>query len=282
MRLFLLLLPVVISFSYCRIEPETDATQRWMLLESIIRKFVGNQASISIFDIDNTDILSRRKSVLHRIINAITPVYVYKGLNESLARKITDMGDELEVPSTSKSYVVMSASTNLVARKLKCFASINTNGKWIFTLVLVDSADVDALLIKAWNEFKMANIFVIFSDIQSNLFVKSFNPFRLRENQHGTFFNEAVNMETLSKILRKVDGIYDKKVRNLQNYPLKATMFKETSDQNEILDMEMKKIFEKILNTNFTIFQPSDYKYHGTRLPNGTFTGEIEALKTPR
>lgn len=274
MRLFFLLLPVYISFAYSGINPVLDSTYRWKLLESVIRGFIGNQASISVFDIDKDRSLDSRKDVLHQVLNAITPVFVYDGLDSILVEEISDMGGELENPLKAKSYVAMSASTALIDENLKHFARINTNGKWVFSLILVTSEEVEALLIKAWTTFRMANILAIYSDLVMDLFVKSYNPFQLKGEQHGVFFTESVNIETLLAINKELIGVFERKVSNLQQYPLKATKVPETSEQDVILDTEMKKIFEKILNTNFTIFESSEGKFQRTRFPNGSFIGE--------
>lgn len=243
------------------------------MLESILRKFIGNQASITVFDIDKDQDLLWRKSTLHRVLNKITPLLIYGGLNESLVETINDMGNELGLPSTSKSYYAISKSTELIKQNLILFSKVNANGKWIFSLIQVNADDIKSLLITAWINFKMANILIIFSDNKSTIFVMSYNPFCFKENQHGAFLTEEVNLETLPSILEKIERIFERKVRNLQNYPLKAFVLKSNSDQNKILDMEMRKVFEKTLKTKFTLFVPAN-----SRISNESFNGKIKFL----
>lgn len=271
----LLLSSILINFACCKIAPQNDLANRWILLEAVLRAFIGDdQASISVFDIDKDLLVDVRKDLFHKDLNSIRPVFVYDDLDSGLAEQITDMGGDLDNPLTSKSYAMMSTSTILIEENLKNCAKINTNAKWIFTLIEVTSSDVEALLIKAWQRFKMANILITYSDHDLNLFVKSYNPFKIKEDQHGAFWTEHIKDETMETIFKRLDRIFEKKVRNLQNYPLKAVRFPKISEQDEILDSDMKKIFETVLNTNFTVFETTEEKFVTTKYPNGSFTGK--------
>lgn len=274
MNLFSLLSPVLISYVYCSIKPTVDLSARWGLLRNVYEDFIGNeQASIAVFDIDTNKAADIRKDALHKVLNSIRPVLVYDDLNAEIAEEISDMGGDLDSPLTSKCYVAMSTSTALIEDNLKFSAKVNTNGKWIFTMIEVTSADVEALLIRAWSVYMMTNILITYSDLNSDLFVKSFNPFELNGKQHGKFYTQAVQDETLPEIRKELDNVFRRKVRNLQSYPLKATRFPEPSGQNAILDEEMQKIFKTMLNTNFTVFEANEGKFSRIKHPNGTFVG---------
>lgn len=248
------------------------------LLGKILEEFFLDQESVTIFNVDKSLYLREHESAVAEVIQKIAPVMIYDELWNELASRITDMGDELNVPSTTKSYFLTTASVSLTIKHLPLFAEINANGKWIFTTVELKQSEVESILATAWNQYKMANILAL-TFIDDKMSVVSFNPFETQNEKHGKFWYSEVNSESLLKILKKVSNIFDMKVKNLQTYFLKATKFLDISEHNKLLDAEMMKVFEKTLNTKFTFAVSRDGDYHGTRLSNGTFTGSIREVE---
>lgn len=271
------LIVLVIYFSkfvYCEIQNMSEPEHPDLIfLDNIMTKFLENQESVTFFDIDQSITLKIHTIMILKILQSILPVKVYGGLNKALAENIHDMGNELSIPSTTKSYFVISMSTDLFFDKLRLFSQVNTNGRWFFVLVNVEQTQVKSLLTSAWTAHKMANILVLYLDKQYKMFIESYNPFKIKDKQRGTFWNSVVNYQNIPAILKMVENIFETKVRDLQHYKLKAAYFSDISYLNSILDKQMMEVFEKTLNTKFTFVGPRDGRYLGTRQPNGSITG---------
>lgn len=258
---------------------EEEDQSLFNLTGKIIEAFFVDQESVTIFNVDKSLELREQESSVAKVIQGIAPVMIYDELCDELAVKISDMGEELDLPSTTKSYLLTTASIDLMTKYLPLFAKINTNGKWIFAMIDIKQSEIESILVKAWVEHHMANI-VVLMFFEDEMRVMSFNPFELHNNKHGTFWSPSeVTSENLSDILEKLEDIFDGKVRNLQNYQLFATRFLEISEHNKILDKEMMKVFETTLNTKFVLTSSLDGEYHGNRLDNGSFTGSIRMVE---
>lgn len=274
MKLSIIFVAIFCNYTSCSFVVESENSQKLVFIETILRRFLTHQSTISIFNVDNSLSLQKRESSVMRLVQSVAPVIVYDRLNEALVMKINDMGNEMNVPSTSKAYFILTTSHDVIKNHLELYSKINTNGKWIFLMIDVEALHVESLLITAWATHKMANILVLQSSSRSDLIVVSYNPFELKGNQYGTFWKSDVNEKTIGTVLERVGNIFRSKVRNLQNYPLKSSQFQDNSVQNQILDKEMVNVFQKVLNSKFTFIQPFHGQYHGTRLQNGSFTGK--------
>lgn len=242
------------------------------LFETILHAFLTKQDSITVFNVDQSLDSTTYDDLVLQMMQSIKPVRIFDGMNEEFVKKYNDMGDELNLPSDTKSYFVLSTTTELLRSNLHFFSRINANGKWIFVIVNVDPKSVELLLINAWNEHKMANILVIFSDSHSKVFIKDYNPFKLVDGQHGSFWTSEINEKYILYISKHIENIFEKKVTNLHNYPLKASFYHGQFDYNRKYDEEMSRIFEKVLNTQFSIVNPN---FGNSLSVDETFTGEL-------
>lgn len=251
---------------------EPDEIPNLALITSVITSFVAKQESVTVFDVDKSEKLFGRKSALYRTIHSSIPILIYDGLDETRASAINDMGGELEVPSITKSYFVISSSAKILEANLKHFATINTNGRWFFGLIGVEKSEVENVLRTCWTKHRMTNIVGMSLNPDKKINVQSYNPFNVVNNQ-GTFSSEELNIDSLPKILNSIENFLDQKVKMLKNYKFIATRFIDKSDHSLILDAEFMEVFQKILNVQFTIEPPSDGLFFGKRLRNGSFTG---------
>ncbi|CRL07718.1 CLUMA_CG020672, isoform A [Clunio marinus] len=238
-----------------------------------LKNYLVDQESLTIFDTGKSKNVFKYKSQFLSIFHSILPCITYRNLNDSLVRKISDMGNEISLPSTSKSYLALGSYS--ISSHLPLYAKINTNGKWIFLLIELKHIQVERILINAWTNHKMANILVFSLDKRLKLFVTSFNPFKKQGNDYGTFWSMQINNENLSMILKVVENIFENKISNLQDYPLKGVFFRE----DDCLDNIIVGIFQKALNVKYEIVLPRDGDTIGTRLPNGSFTGELKDIE---
>lgn len=246
------------------------------LVESIVRKHLSGHESVKVFDLDKTLSLDYEMQIL-RTLQSVTSVTIYEGINETLTESFNDMGDELNVPSTSESYFVLTTSSGLLVENLNLFSRINTNGKWIFTLIRVKLSEVDALLVSAWRDHKMANILVLFSDNEARFYIKSYNPFVMNRGTLGKFWTAEIKHDNIEMILKQIENIFEKKLTNLRDYQLTASIFFDTFKHNRMLDYVMLDVFEGSLKTKFIFAQTTDgSNSRGNQLPNGTFTGDFE------
>lgn len=241
--------------------------------KDIAKTFLSGQESVTVF-IANSLQETYSNGVL-KAVEAILPVLIYDQVDEVLVMKIHDMGDELNIPSMSKSYMVFSESTKWIVWKLNLFSRINTNGKWIFFLTNIEKREAEILLKKAFEKHKMMNILTIYVDTQSRVFTASYNPFKLdSQGNRGKMWSREVKIENLPKILEKVDKIYEKKVKALEGFELKVSTFNEPSKISEFQNEPMSDLVEKALNCKLKFVQTQDGTY-GTRLPNGSFSGQF-------
>lgn len=241
------------------------------LCKDIVETFFRGQTSVTVFKDRSSKHLFRSEVI--RLIQTIAPILVYDGISESLVERIHDMGDELNVPSVTKSYLAMSESADWISLNLNLFASVNTNGKWIFFLVNVEKSAAESLLKEAFEKHKMLNVLVIFVNQKSKVFVGSFNPFQLNgENRRGKIWLQEVKRENLSQISGKIERKFNKKFKNLQRFELKVSTFYEASKTSDIINEAIPELFKKTLNCKLKYFETSDGIY-GSRLPNGSFTG---------
>lgn len=246
------------------------------LVEHVLRKHLSGHESVKVFDLDKTLSLDYEMKML-QTLQSITSVTIYEGINEALVKSFNDMGDELNVPSTTESYFVLTTSSALLVENLHLFSQINTNGKWVLVLFHVKGREVNALLVSAWRDHKMANILVLFSDQEARFYIKSYNPFVMNRGSPGKFWTAEIKHETIEMILKQIENIFEKKVTNLQDYQLKASIFFDTFKHNRILDHVMLDVFEEVLKTKFSFVQTTDgSNSRGNQLPNGTFTGDIK------
>ncbi|CRL07721.1 CLUMA_CG020675, isoform A [Clunio marinus] len=121
----------------------------------------------------------------------------------------------------------------------------------------------------------MANILVFSLDKRLKLFVTSFNPFKKQGNNYGTFWSMQINKEKFSTILKAVENIFENKISNLQEYPLKGIFFRK----EDYLDEIMVDIFQKAFNVKYEIVLPRHGNFIGTRLANGSFNGLLEDIE---
>lgn len=234
--------------------------------KNIVESFLQGQDSVTVFKDDKSKDFYRSEII--KAIQTIVPVLVYDGINEDLADKIHDMGDELNVPSMTKSYLALSESSEWINLNLNLFSKVNTNGKWIFFLVNFEEDKAEILLENGFKKHKMMNILLFFIDRRANIFVASFNPF----DRLNKFWLMKVKFKNLPEILDKVKKVFEKKVENLNGFELKVSTFYEASKTSDILNEPIPELFKKALNCNFKFSETSDGIY-GSQLPNGSFTG---------
>lgn len=255
---------------------EHEQSVDWDLISDLLRAFVEEKEIVTVFDIDHSFDFTDYDfdDGVIQMIQAIASVKICEGINDEIVSKFHDMGEELNLPSTTKSYFAMSSSIKILHDDLHYFATINPNGKWIFMLVNVDHLDAENFLIKAWIKYKMANILVLLSEHNSTTFIKSYNPFGLNIGHYGTFWTSEINSENLKSIQEAVDGIFIRKITNLHKYPLKAAYFNDKFVHNRLLEEEMVNVFEKTLNGRFIFTERASTSKLGKRLANGSLTGE--------
>lgn len=275
MNSFFLVILILCCCVHCEtlVVAETQLHAKNKFMTDILKTFFLNQASVTVFNVDSSLSLPNYKDAMMQLVQSVAPFILYNRLDDELAAKITDMGDELSVPSTTKGYFIMNTCYVDIMHHLPLLSKINANGKWVVVLVNIEQRHVESFFINAWFSHKMANILVLLMNDLSSLVVISYNPFELVDNQYGSFWRSEVNDMSIESVLNNVDMIFERKVRNLQNYPFKAVQFNKNSIQNEIIDGIYLQIMQKILKSKFTFIQPRFEQYHGTRLPNGTFTG---------
>ncbi|CAO1426657.1 unnamed protein product [Diamesa serratosioi] len=140
----------------------------------------------------------------------------------------------------------------------------------------------------------MMNILVILVDLKQYKFtVISFNPFVLNnDDTRGQFWHMELNSDTIDDATRSIDGIFERKVKNLYGYPLNVIMFepevdsKPITDGNSVrykhLDGMIAQMFQSYLNCRINYLPPSDNTLAGIRYPNGSFTGVLLELEKGR
>lgn len=166
---------------------------------------------------------------LHRKL----PVIVYSKWNLQLVRQINDMGFELNSPSVTKGYLVVSQSSRLISKNLKLMSQINANGRWIFVIINAKISEIKSMLIDAWSDFKMINNLVLLIDWnQTQLTVISYNPFIA----HGKFWIENVSMKTIAVVSACTTNLLSKKIKDLQGFTLNFTMFDSESTATPVQD----------------------------------------------
>ncbi|CAO1436671.1 unnamed protein product [Diamesa hyperborea] len=197
------------------------------------------------------------------------------------------MGDELVSPSTTKGYVVITGSLIILNESVIRFARINTNGKWMMFLVDLEISKAKTLLKEAWTNYKMINILVILVDLKQYKFtVISYNPFILNDDEsRGQFWNLELNSATIEEAVKYIDGIYERKVKNLHGFSLNVIMFelevtsKPILDGNSVrykfLDGVLAQMFQSYLNCRINFMTPRDNTNAGIRYANGSFTGVL-------
>lgn len=239
----------------------------------IVELFLNDQSSVTIFNSMKAN--NFYDDSIIKAMETVLPALIYSSINESLADSINDMGDELNVPSNSKSYFGMTNSVEWIFDHLKHFARINTNGKWMFFVEKVKRTDIELLIVSAFKNHKMLNVLIIFVDLNLNIFVASYNPFELvSNNQRGEIWIKEVKQENLPEILPKIDKICEKKVENLHEFELSVSTFYEPSKMSKLTDEPIPFLFQKALNCKYRYFETAGNIY-GSRLPNGSLTGEM-------
>lgn len=243
------------------------------LCKDIAKTFLSGQESVTVFNANR--LRENYPNGVLKAIEAILPLLIYDEVDEVLVTKIHDMGDELNLPSMSKSYMVFSESTDWIALKLNLFSRINTNGKWIFFMSHIEKREAEILLKKAFEKHKMLNILTIYVDKQLRIFTASYNPFKLdNQGKRGKMWSREVKIENLSKVLEKVDKVFEKKVGDLQGFELKVSTFYEPSKISDFLNEPMPDLVEKALNCKLKFVRTEDGNF-GTRLANGSFSGQF-------
>lgn len=233
---------------------ESKSEINWGHVEKILRPLLKHQDSVTVFKVipDNSLKLFNNHGSALQMIQSLVPVKIFDSIDEIIVNKFHDMGDEYNSPSTIKSYFVLSTATEVLDQHLKFFSKINTNGKWIFVLIDVNPRLIESLLMEAWNVHKMTNILALFSDKHSKTFIKFYNPFKRSGSEFGSFWTSELNNETIS-MADEIKNMFERKVANLQNYPLKASIYPNKFQHNQILDDTMKEVFEKALNAQLML-----------------------------
>lgn len=264
----------VINTVFSAIYPESEPTfERMLAVRNIMVKCLTGKESITMLKVESLKNFSLQQNKMYQIVESIKPVYVFNSINETSVKTINDMGNELEVPLTTKSYFLMSENIHLMTRNMKFLSQLNTNGQWIFFLMNFRKSDVENVLKFAYSEYKMLNLLVFFLDLDSTIHVATYNPFKYNENNvRGEVFSLQVNLENLSNILINIENFFDKKVANLYGDSLNITYCPEISVMNTFLDNEMFDVFKRKLNCSLN-FVPTQDLVFGSRLPNGTLTG---------
>ncbi|CAO1425338.1 unnamed protein product, partial [Diamesa tonsa] len=133
----------------------------------------------------------------------------------------------------------------------------------------------------------MINILVILVDLRQYKFtVISYNPFILNDDEsRGQFWNLELNSATIEDAVKFIDGIYERKVKNLYGFPLNVIMFelevtsKPILDGNAVrykfLDGVLAQMFQSYLNCRINFMTPRDNTNAGIRYANGSFTGVL-------
>lgn len=241
--------------------------------KNILRTYLNDQSSVKVFNFEENE--SFQNDIIMKALQTVLPAVIFSEINENIVDKHNDMGDELNVPSTSKSYFAMASSMDKIYSKLHLLAQMNINGKWVFLFVKVTTKNAEEFIIATFKNYKMLNVLIFLIDDEQKVSVMSFNPFHLDSSgQRGEVWVDEVKLQNLPRILAKIDGMCEKKVQNLNGYELKVSTFYETSEISKIIDEQIPSLFKKSLNCKYKYFETQGNTY-GSRLPNGSFTGEI-------
>lgn len=246
-----------------------------------------------MFDIDKNKDLDCIKNEVIKSLHSTVSLIVYDGLHDTLVHEINDMGDELVSPSTTKGYVVITASLSILKQSVMWFENINSNGRWMIFLTDLELKDVKNFLKDAWTNNKMLNILIILIDIKQLKFnVISYNPFILNDNEkRGQFWNEELNADTKAIVLNYIDDIFGTKVQNLHHYSLKVIMFESEMTAIPIFDDNRNithykyiegvviQMIQSYLNCSIEYLKPRDNGRMGFRAPNGTISGVLVEIE---
>lgn len=238
-----------------------DIVMRTELLSEILEKYLLDQESVIFFNIKTTNgtlgNYTIKEAYFLSNLAKIRPVIVYKGLNQSNVDRLSDMGNEMKQPSTTKSYLSITAYKPHLLNSLKYFSKINTNGKWIF-IVAMKSEDVKDVFIKAWQDYQMSNIMFIFEKSYNKFHIAMFNPFDRSESSYGKFYEIEINKKNLNSILNLIEEFSRRYGRKIINYELKKLTVFGDGGFNSILDNQMEDLFDfamKIKMKNIQIGQ---------------------------
>lgn len=198
------------------------------------------------------------------------------------------MGFELNSPSITKSYLVISQSPQLVMKNLKLYSQINTNGRWMFVLVNAKQSEIKALLIESWRSFKMVNILAL-SISGSELIAMTFNPFKT----NGEIWTKNVTVDEIESVSVYATDLLERKIKNLDGFVLNFTIFESEASATPVYDEtkqfivryedvegEMAGMFGKYLKAKINYVTPNDSFQMGFRQPNGSFTGAIGQVES--
>jgi hypothetical protein len=259
---------------FCKLQAEQQpAFDRMMVIKNIMTSCLSGKESITVFKAENSRNFEKQQTKMYQLIGSIKPVFVVNNINETSVETFNDMGNELEVPSTTKSYFVMSENVETLTRNLKLFSRVNANGQWIFFTMNTNKAQVEDLLIRAFDSYKMLNLLVFSLDIKSEMHVSTYNPFTEdNRNTRGEMVYFPISQENLPIIVENLKNFFNKKVSNLHGYPLNISYSTDVSVLNSFIDFEIFEVFKRKLNCTFNFFRTRDSMF-GSKLPNGTLTG---------
>lgn len=241
--------------------------------KNIVKSFLSDQSSVTVFK--SKESKDNLVDVIIEAIESVLPALIYDEITETLAETINDMGDELNVPSRTKCYLAFGFSVDWIYKQLKFFARINTNGKWILFLVNVEKVDVELLILQAYQSHRMLNILIFFIDHREEVYLTFYNPFKLDSfGNRGEMWTGELKQKNVPTVLSKIHKITEKKIEDLQGFELKVSTYSGASQLSQIFDGPIANLFQKTLNCKYKFFQTHDNVY-GSRLPNGSLTGEL-------
>jgi hypothetical protein len=134
---------------------KSSGTSKLPMVKAVMTKCLNGKKSIIIFKVENSVNFTQQEIKIFQVIESIKPVIAFNNrFDETLVEKINGMGSELEVPSVTKSYFVISVNVKLITKHLKLFSRVNTNGQWIFFMMNLQKTQVENLLKFAYEVHK--------------------------------------------------------------------------------------------------------------------------------
>lgn len=126
---FLLFINVVNGFF-----ADNNFNHNLRLCTDIVKGFMHGQESVNVFKSSKS--INYDENEIIKTFQTVSPVLVYEENNEVLVEKIHDMGDELNVPSVTKSFLAMSESTEFISSNLNFFSHEPTENGFSFLFKL--------------------------------------------------------------------------------------------------------------------------------------------------
>jgi len=250
---------------------------------AVIEMFFKKQNTIVMLDFSVIKLISSEICAKGKISRAFEVFNEH--FNKNLSTKHSKRG-LFEYPTTFGLYVkgTFGAAINI----LPVIAKTNPRVKLLFQLTDGDYAKAEKILRDGFHVHKMLEVGVMMSHHQRTMTFCSYNPFA------GDINFKCWNMTArdYKHSLPSIDDFIDKRIKNLQKYPLKIAIFE---NPNQVSSVKNKKgnithyeypdgdlIHQISIQMNFTpiYFHPGGDIRQGKQLTNGSFSGSLGTIES--